>query len=37
MMSRTPASLAGITFISTVEGKASGLRGTQMPTRSMGV
>ena len=36
-ISLTPAIFAGITFIKIVEGNASGLRGTQMPTRSMGV
>ena len=36
-ISRTPAILAGITFIRMVEGKAFGALGTQMPTRSMGV
>ncbi len=36
-ISRTPAIRAGMAFIKMVEGKASGLRGTQMPTFSMGV
>ena len=36
-ISRTPAIRAGMTFIKIVEGNASGLRGTQIPTRSIGV
>ena len=36
-ISLTPAIFAGITFIKMVEGKATGLLGTQMPTFSMGV
>ena len=36
-ISFTPAIFAGMTFIRMVEGKATGLRGTQMPTFSTGV
>ena len=36
-ISRTPAIRAGMAFIKMVEGNASGLRGTQMPTFSMGI